>query len=136
MNDFMCPHCRGHLRVGDNIIFKIKNKQKETGLLLLSPQIGNYSSLKHHSFKINEGEDVDFSCPLCSSDLKSDIHINLVNVLMVDDKGEEYNVYFSKIKGEHSTYFTKGEEVGSTGVDAGKYTFFKVGDKFIRYLKI
>ena len=135
MNDFICPQCRGHLRVGDNIVFRIRNKQKKTALLLLNAKIGNYSTSKHPSFIIKEGEEVDFSCPLCNSDLKSDIHLNLVKVMMIDEKGDEYDVYFSKVKGEHSTFFTKGDQLGTAGDDAGKYTFFKVGHKFKKYLK-
>ena len=135
MNDFICPQCRGHMRIGDNIVFRVKNKQRRTALLLLSAKIGNYSSTKHPSFVIKDGEEIDFSCPLCAADLKSDIHLNLVKVLMTDDKGDEYEVYFSKIKGEHSTFYTKGDELGTAGDDAGKYTFFKVGQKFKKYLK-
>jgi hypothetical protein len=40
MNDFLCPVCQEHIRVGDNIIFKVKNQKKQSALLLLSPQIG------------------------------------------------------------------------------------------------
>jgi hypothetical protein len=134
MNDFICPHCRGHLRVGENIIFKIRNKQKKWGLLLLNTKIGNYSSSKHPGFIVKDGEEVEFACPLCSSILKSDIHLNLVKVIMIDEKGDEFDVYFSKVKGEHSTFLTKGDVLGTAGEDAGKYTYFKVGHKFRKYL--
>ena len=134
MNDFLCPKCKGHLCVGDNIIFKVKNDNKENGLILLSPQIGNYSSVKHPSFEYKQGELVDFYCPLCGKSLKSDIHENLALVLMKDEEGKSYVVYFSQVAGEHSTFEVDGEAVRAAGEDAGLYTYFKIGDKFKKYL--
>lgn len=133
MNDFMCPKCKGHLRVGDQIVFRIKNDRKETGLILLSPQIGNYSSIKHPSFEFRQGDLVDFYCPLCGASLKSDIHKNLALVLMKDQEGKSFAVYFSQVAGEHSTYEVDGDSVRAAGEDAGLYTYFKIGDKFKKY---
>jgi transcription initiation factor IIE alpha subunit len=133
MNDFLCPKCKEHLRVGDRIIFKVKNSEKQSALLLLSPQIGNYSSVKHPSFEYKEGEYLEFYCPLCNASLKSDIHKNLALVLMKDETGKSFAVYFSQVAGEHSTYETDGEAVHITGEDAGRYTYFKVGEKFKKY---
>jgi len=134
MNDFLCPKCKQHLRVGDNIIFKVKNSQKQSALLMLNPQIGNYSSIKHPSFEYKKGEALSFSCPICNASLMSDIHPNLALVLMKDENGESFAVYFSQVAGEHSTYKTSGDSVQATGEDAGKYTYFKIGDKFKKYL--
>ncbi len=133
MNDFICPKCKGHIRVGDQTIFKVKNRKKQSGLLLLSPQIGNYSSLKHPTFEIKQGEFLEFFCPLCDHSLKSEIHENLAYIIMIDDTGKIYDTYFSQIMGEHSTYETDGDSVHITGEDAGKYTYFKIGDKFRKY---
>jgi transcription initiation factor IIE alpha subunit len=133
MNDFLCPKCKEHLRVGDHIIFKVKNKEKQSAILLLSPQIGNYSSVKHPSFEFKKGESLEFYCPLCGASLKSDIHENLALVLMKDKTGKSFVVYFSRIAGEHSTYETDGDSVHAAGDDAGRYTYFKIGDKFKKY---
>jgi hypothetical protein len=133
MNDFKCPKCHAHLRVGDQIIFKVKNSKKQSALFLLSPQIGNYSSVKHPSFEFSKGEILEFYCPLCCSTLKSEIHPNLAGVLMIDENGKIFDVYFSQIAGEHSTYETDGESVHATGDDAGRYTYFKIGDKFKKF---
>jgi len=133
MNDFLCPKCKGHLRVGDHIIFKVKNDQNKHALLLLSPHIGNYSSIKHPSFEIKKGEYLEFFCPLCNASLKSDIHKNLALVLMKDDEEKSFAVYFSQVAGEHSTYETDGDSVHAEGEDAGRYTYFKIGEKFKKY---
>ena len=134
MNDFLCPKCNDHLRVGDNIVFKVKNSKKQTGLLLLNPQIGNYSSVKHPAFSFQKGEMLEFYCPLCGNSLKSDIHPNLALVLMNDEHGNKFDVYFSQVAGEHSTYETNGDSLHSEGEDAGRYTYFKIGDKFRKFI--
>jgi predicted RNA-binding Zn-ribbon protein involved in translation (DUF1610 family) len=133
MQDFLCPKCREYLRVGEKIIFKVRNIKKQSALLLLSPQIGNYASHKHHSFEVNSGEYLEFYCPLCNASLISDIHKNLAYVIMQDETGKNHDVYFSQIVGEHSTFETDGDSVHAAGEDAGRYTYFKIGDKFRKY---
>lgn len=133
MNDFLCPSCNGHLRVGDNIIFRVRNGRKQSALLLLNPQIGNYSSHKHPSFEILTGESLEYFCPVCGSSLISDVDGNLAHVIMVDEKGTNHNVYFSRVVGEHSTFETQGDLLHIAGEDAGKYTYFRIGDKFKKY---
>ncbi|MFN8240307.1 MAG: hypothetical protein U0X39_06090 [Bacteroidales bacterium] len=134
MNDFKCPKCHEHLRVGDQIIFRVKNSTGQSALLLLNPQIGNYSSIKHPSFRYTNGEPLDFYCPVCCSSLKSEIHPNLAHVLMEDESGKVFDVFFSQVAGEQSTFRTDGESVQQEGRDAGRYTYFKIGDKFKRFL--
>lgn len=133
MNNFLCPKCLAHICVGNHLILKVRNQKKKTGLLLLNPQIGNYSSIKHPEFEIQEGEALEFFCPACNSSLESDIHGNLVHVIL-HENGQDNNVYFSRITGEHSTFETSGDSVRIAGEDAGRYTYFKIGDKFKRYL--
>lgn len=133
VHDFLCPECHEYLRVGDHVIFKVKNSRKQSCLLLLSPQIGNYSSLKHKSFEIKTGESLEFYCPLCNASLTSGIDKNLAHVILVEESGLPHDVYFSRIVGEHSTFETSGESVHVEGEDAGKYTYFKIGDKFKKY---
>ena len=133
MKDFLCPKCRGHIRVDDHIIFKVKNNAKQTALLLLSPQIGNYTSIKHPTFEIKEEEFLEFYCPLCNASLESDIHQNLAWIILQDETGKSNDVYFSQIAGEYSTFKTDEESVHVAGEDAGRYTYFKIGGKFKKY---
>jgi len=133
MNDFTCPKCQGQLRAGEHIVFRVRNRKKQSAILLLSPQIGNYSSVKHPSFLTEPGEQLEFSCPLCHFSLKSDIDEHLARVIMKDEQGSEFDVYFSQVSGEHTTYATRGEDLHAEGEHAGKYTYFKVGGKFKKY---
>lgn len=134
-NHYLCPHCRGHLRIGDYIVFKIRNTMREKGLLLLHPEVGNYSSIKHPQFNFQEGERVDFFCPLCLSNLDAAMDENLVHVIKVDQRGREHEVYFSRIAGEKSTYQVSGEGVMVTGVHSYRYTQLLVQDNQIPYLQ-
>jgi transcription elongation factor Elf1 len=134
-NQFICPHCGGHLKVGDRIIFRVRNAKKKYGLLLLSPQIGNYNSVKHPQFEYSEGEALDFYCPICSHILSTTIDENLIFVVMVDNHGVEHNIYFSRIMGEQSTYQVSGDTVTATGEHSGKYTYFSMSDRFRQFLK-
>ena len=103
-NHYLCPHCRGHLRVGECIVFKIRNTRREKGLLLLHPENGTYTSIKHPQFHFEEGERIDFFCPLCMNHLDAALDENLVHVIMIDQDQNEHEIYFSRIAGAQNTY--------------------------------
>ena len=132
---FICPHCNGHLKVGDSIIFRVRNKKKKFGLLLLHPKIGNYDSIKHPDFEYIQGEALNFYCPICSHELSTSVDENLIFVVMRDNQELEHDIYFSRIMGEHSTYKVTGDTVMATGEHSGKYTYFSMSDRFKQYLK-
>jgi len=119
--NFLCPHCRGYLNVGENIIFTVKNNMGDSGLLLLHPELGNYEVTKHPLFFYEEGEHLEFHCPLCHKKLASDIHDNLAKVIYTDEKRDEYNILFSIVAGEKSTFKMIGENVEVFGEHAKNY---------------
>jgi len=128
-NHYICPHCRGHLRVGENIVIKVRNARRKKGILLLHPEVGNYTSIIHPDFNIIEGERLDFFCPLCMNYLDAAIDENLVHMIMVDQQGIEHQVYFSRVAGEQSTYRVSDDEVMITGVHSYRYTHFLSSDQ-------
>ena len=101
---YLCPHCRGHLRVGEYIVFKIRNARREKGLLLLLPEAGNCSSIKQPQFHYEEGERMDFFCPLCLQHLDTALDESLVQLILIDEQQNEHEIYFSRIAGEQSTF--------------------------------
>ncbi|RPH31341.1 MAG: hypothetical protein EHM93_14055 [Bacteroidales bacterium] len=104
-NDFICPKCNGLLLVGENIIFTATNKMGKRGLILLSPHLGDYSKHLNPSFKIGTGEEVEFFCPFCHSNLAAyEIDKRLVRLLMIDENSEKHEIFFSGIEGENCTY--------------------------------
>ena len=119
--DFKCPHCSNLLNVGENIVFTARNKWGKEGLIMLHPDIGNYSVLKHPSFEVLQGERLDFYCLYCNKQLISDMNPDLAKILMVDENGLEYEIHFSQIAGQHSTYKIIGENFEIFGEDASEY---------------
>lgn len=123
--NFLCPKCRAQLIPNKKIVLLAKPAEGPTGLLLLSPVLGEYSATTHSKFKLSDGERVDIFCPVCHADLGDYMdHKNLARVIMVDDNGVEYDIVFSEIIGQHSTYKIHGDDVESYGEDAEVYTNF------------
>jgi len=130
---YICPKCDGLLRVGENIIFMAKNKWKKKGLIMLHYEIGNYTSHKNPDFNIEMGERVEFYCPLCNKSLTADFDRNLTHILL-QQEGKLYDIYFSKIAGEKSTYVVNEEGVTRAGEHADRYTYFTMKDEYKKYL--
>ena len=112
-HNYSCPHCGSFLRVWNNIIFTVSSPDKvRKGILLLNPKLGNYTLTSHETLEFAEGEIVEFFCPVCLTDLRAtSINENLVRVLMSDSDGRTFDVYFSRIVGEHSTFKIKDNDV-------------------------
>ena len=134
-NHYLCPHCRGHLRVGDHIVFKIRNTRREKGLLLLHPESGDFTSTKHPHFNLREGERIDFFCPICLQYLDAAGDENLIQVIMIDAQHEEHEIFFSRITGEKSTYTVSGEDIKETGEYSYRYTRFMMSEESRQYLQ-
>jgi len=121
-NDFKCPKCLGHFNVAGKLIFATRTKSNHKGLIMLSPHVGNYEFEHHNNYHLQDGEMVDFHCPLCGIDLTSSKHKEKAMILMVDeDDRSEFELYFSKVAGNNSTYIVANEKVESFGEDAGYY---------------
>ncbi|MFC2096353.1 hypothetical protein ACFLQ3_01470 [Bacteroidota bacterium] len=121
--NFICPRCKGFLNVGDHIILSVENKNNN-GLILFSPELGNYTTQKNPNFETKEGEKYEFFCPLCQKKLAADIHDNLSHIIMVDSDNSEYQILFSKIAGEKSTYKIIGEATEIFGDHHSNYIDF------------
>ena len=123
--NFLCPHCRAYLRVWNNIIFIVNSSQRNlSSILLLNPELGNYNLIHHSSIEFEEGEMLNFMCPVCRADLTATgININLAKIIMTDENNnKEYDVYFSKICGEHSTFLIHDDDiVEKFGEDSSSY---------------
>jgi len=101
--------------------------------LLMHPEVGNYTSMKHPEFSFSEGDRIDFFCPLCMQNLDAAVDENLVHVIMVDQRGMESEVYFSRVAGEESTYHVSEDGVTVTGEHSFRYTHFRIPDNHISY---
>lgn len=122
--NFICPRCKGYLNVGKQIVLSAENKNGNIGLILFSPEIGNYSIEKNPGFETKEGEKYEFFCPLCREKLAANIHDNLSHIIMIDEDNNKYQILFSKIAGEKSTYKIVGESVEIYGDHHSNYINF------------
>ena len=56
---------------------------------------------------------------------------------MIDKDKKEYDVYFSRIAGEKSTYQVAGDKtVSATGEHSHRYTYFKIPEELKKYLEM
>ncbi len=124
-NDYLCPHCKGHLNVNEYVAFSAKGSKEQRGLIFLSPEVGDYSSSTHPCFKLEHGTHIEFFCPICSADLAApDVSNNLARVLMVDEDGLQAHLLFSEIYGEKCTYRINKDQIEAIGDDASHYMNF------------
>lgn len=121
MNDFICPHCKAYLNVCNYITFAAEKEDGRKGLILLHPELGNFESDHHSKFITNEGEMITFRCPACHKSLTSDKSDKLACVQSIDKNEKKFDVYFSRIKGEQSTYKVEGETVKLYGEHTDNY---------------
>lgn len=131
--NYVCPDCRSYMRVWNNIIFSVKScTEDKRGLLLLNPELGNFEFISHPKVDFKRMDCLEFFCPVCGADLKAtDINKNLARVIMIDENQTEYDVYFSRLQGEHSTFkISNGDIVEKYGKDSSSYV-----DYFMSKLK-
>ena len=122
--NFLCPKCDGLLNVGGNIVFATKNSKGKCGLVFLHQQLGNYTVTTNSGFEYDEGEQLEFHCPMCHARLRSTMHSNLAMITMKGKTEKEYKVFFSEVAGEKSTYVLVGDNVDIYGKDANQYINF------------
>jgi hypothetical protein len=121
---YKCIKCNSFLRVRENIILKFRSDlSKKEGIILLDPRLGNYGFIVHNTVLFQKDEVVNFYCPVCHADLSAkSINPNLVHIIMIDKDNKEYDVFFSKVAGERSTFkFDKENIIEKYGDDASGY---------------
>lgn len=123
-NRFLCPSCRSDLKVKNSVIFSAQTENGIRGLVLFSPELGNYSIIHVPWFTYKEGDRIDFFCPVCHAGLGiAEVGKDLAGVVMIDEKAVEYNIVFSEIAGKRCTIKLKANTiVESYGDDAGEYS--------------
>jgi hypothetical protein len=117
---YACPHCRAVLNPHTKIILAARRGRRR-GLILLSPQPGNYQSIVDESFALREGETVELCCPACGHDLASSAAHRLAEILLLRPGAAPRRVEFSRVYGEHATFILDGEKIVPYGDDAGAF---------------
>lgn len=121
-NEYVCPYCRGHLKVKNSVILAGRKENGERGLILLSPEVGDYTVRHHHGFLLNDGERTDIYCPICHANLMAQkYNNNLARLIAIDESGQQSEILISEIVGERCTYIVKSERMESFGDDSPNY---------------
>jgi hypothetical protein len=121
-NNFLCPSCRSVLNIENNIIFSVKTKDNQRGLILLSTKVGDYTVKNQDNIIIDKGDKIQFYCPICRESLSAiDVNNNLAKVIMQDEEGNEYQILFSVVAGEYCTYLISDENLKTFGDDSQMY---------------
>ena len=126
--DFTCPHCLAVLNPSVKILLVVSYRNTK-GMILLSPQPGNYKYICDSSVErqLSTGAKIRFSCPVCTEDLTSPTNSQLAELRMAAPGREPRRVEFSRIYGKHATFVMDGEDVQTFGEDAddiGSKNFF------------
>jgi len=136
--DYLCKVCRGHLKVKTSIVLAATklNDRTQRGLVFLDPEIGNYTKVTHPTFQIKQGEEYIYTCPICSAQLNSMKYLHLVRIILIEEDGKEYNIYFSGIAGEKCTFKIRGKKIeAKKGPDVKIYNkYFEVPEEDRKYL--
>ena len=120
--NYICPKCKSYLNIADKIVLSLKIKNKQEGLILFEKELGNYDVKKHDIIEYKKGDVLGFYCPICHENLAADdVNSNLAKIIMLDEKGKESEIVFSKVVGEHATYKLKENEIEIFGEDSDKY---------------
>ena len=134
MRKYICPICKSQLRVSRRIILSLKGPDNERGLILLSPDVGDYTKDSHPDFKIRKGTKYKVYCPVCHASLLDKEKENLVKLQMEED-GVKYDFYFSNIVGEEVTFRINEHVVENYGYHSDRYKkYFDLPEEYKKYL--
>ncbi|MFH1843583.1 MAG: hypothetical protein ABIF77_10305 [bacterium] len=119
---YACPNCKAVLNPNVKIILKSR-RGKQSGLMLISSRLGNYQTICDEQFgdKVQEGQLVEFSCPVCDAVLTSPASKKLAEILMYREGGDVKRIQFSRVYGEEATFMIDGDTVVPYGEDAAAY---------------
>jgi len=101
---YLCPHCRGAINAGNNIILSAKTNSNKVGLILLHERLGNYKSDLSPSLTVEKGEVVDLFCPICHESLNISKKDSLAKYIRIDDDLKESYIIISRKYGEKITF--------------------------------
>jgi len=101
--DYFCPKCDEKLSESNQVVFTIQ-RNNEKSKIFLEPKPGSYSIKCQPECTFVLNEEVDFFCPYCEENLKSDRYSKFVEIILKVTDSVIFDVFFSRIYGDHTTY--------------------------------
>ncbi len=119
---YLCPHCRGAINADNNIILSAKSGNNKRGLVLLHEEIGNYTASMSSSLTINEGDIVDFHCPICHKCLNLPKGDALARYIRLENGIDESSIIISRVYGERITFkVDKNKHIDTYGESISRF---------------
>ena len=121
-NLYVCPHCGATLNPNVKIILVLHHRGRR-GLLLLSPQPGNFKFVLDPDLAagLQPGTAVKFTCPACAADLTSRVNRKFAVLHLVTAGQAPRRVEFSRVYGTHATFIVSETGVKGYGADVEDY---------------
>jgi len=113
-NEYRCPHCQAVLNPSVKVLLVVGFRKKK-GMILLSPQPGNFKSICDQSVSsaVKDGDKVTFSCPVCAEALTSPKNKDFCELILGGTGQKDRLVEFSRIFGRHATFIIDGDDVST-----------------------
>ena len=90
---YLCPTCKKKLNIGEDIVLVGEKDKFNIGLLFLHTDLGNYSLKKTDDIRLEKGDIVEITCPICSADLTYKFKLSYASLIKVEG-GEEVVIVF------------------------------------------
>ncbi|MBU8872075.1 MAG: hypothetical protein KOO60_14500 [Gemmatimonadales bacterium] len=122
-NVYACPHCQTVLNPSVKILLVVRYK-KHRGMILLSPQPGNFKFICDSDLResLHHGALLSFSCPVCSKELVSDQDDKFAELSILTPGKKNRRVEFSREFGKEATFIIDGENIATFGSDVDEYS--------------
>jgi hypothetical protein len=119
---YCCPHCQAMLNP-DRTILLIGVQEDRRCLIGLHPEPGNYEVHVPPGIDLRDGLSWDLLCPVCHESLATNDIETLCALDLLEEGGDRYRVFFSRVRGERVTFIVAGRRIErSFGEEAPKYT--------------
>ena len=117
---FRCPHCAHILNPNVKVILGATIGERR-GLVLLSPEPGDFKLIADPELPMREGEMARFHCPVCAASLISEKNDHFCELIMEKGDPKPGILEFSRVFGEHATFIIDGRKVIAHGEDADSF---------------
>ncbi len=122
--EYCCPHCHSVLNPNVRVVLAAFFGDRK-GLVLMSSQLGDYQLICDKGFcrRVENGDMVDFRCPVCSESLTSKKADHFAELEMVDpDQPDQLpaKILFSRVCNEKATFVYEGDSMKEYGEAARK----------------
>lgn len=115
-NEYICPHCHGHLKPKASVILAADGLTTgNTGLVLLSDQPGDYEYYKHRLFLLKSDEDLRLRCPICQKDLAAPGKEGMAYLIIRNPHEKDGHIFFATRNGEHATFIVRDNKIEAFG---------------------